>query len=66
MNKTFLTIGLLIVTMGLLWPFLEKFGLGKLPGDIFIDREDLQIYFPITSCVLVSLLLSFVLGLFKD
>jgi hypothetical protein len=49
--------------VGLLWPFLSKLGLGRLPGDIVIERENFRFYFPIVTCLIVSLVLSFFLWL---
>jgi formate hydrogenlyase subunit 3/multisubunit Na+/H+ antiporter MnhD subunit len=55
----FLGVGLVII--GLLWPYLTKLGLGKLPGDIVIRRDNFNFYFPITTCILISVVLT---GLF--
>ena len=56
-------IGLVLVIVGLLWPWLSKLGLGRLPGDIVIERGNVHIYFPIVTCIVVSVVLSFVLWL---
>ena len=58
-------IGLIIVVVGLLWPWLSKLPLGRLPGDILIDRPNMKLLLPITSMVLVSLLISLLLWLFR-
>ena len=47
------------------WPWLSKIGFGRLPGDIVIERENFRFYFPITSMILVSLLLSLIFWLFR-
>ena len=47
--------------VGLLWPYLGKLGLGRLPGDIVIERENGTVYVPLATCLLLSLLLSLVL-----
>mgnify|MGYP000199749287 CR=1 FL=1 len=65
MNRTLILIGLLIVAVGLLWPWLSKLPLGQLPGDIAIRRENVSFYFPITTMILASLLLSVLLWLFQ-
>ncbi|PXX99764.1 DUF2905 domain-containing protein [Halomonas sp. LBP4] len=65
MNRTLILIGLLIVAIGLLWPWLSKLPLGQLPGDIVIRRENFSFYFPITTMILASLVLSGVLWLFN-
>jgi hypothetical protein len=56
-------IGLAIVAVGLLWPWLTRLGLGRLPGDIVIERENFSFYAPITTGLLVSLALSLILWL---
>ena len=58
-------IGVVLVVMGLLWPLLEKSGLGRLPGDIIIERDNFRLYIPITSAILVSLALSLLFWLFR-
>ena len=58
MSRMLLWIGVSLIRAGLLWPWLQKFGLGRLPGDIVIGRGSTRFYFPLTSCVLVSLILS--------
>lgn len=65
MNRTLILIGLLIVAIGLLWPWLSKLPLGQLPGDIVIRRENFSFYFPITTMILVSLALTGILWLFN-
>ena len=65
MQRTLLIIGISIVVIGLLWPWLSKLPLGRLPGDIVIDRPGFTFYFPITTMVLISLLISFLLWLFR-
>jgi len=65
MNRTLILIGLLIVAVGLLWPWLSRLPLGQLPGDIVIRRENVSFYFPITTMLLASLLLSVLLWLFQ-
>ena len=61
--KWLVAIGLALVVVGLLWPWLSKLGLGRLPGDIVIERGNLRFYFPITTCLIVSVVLSFVFWL---
>jgi hypothetical protein len=61
--KLLVAIGLVLVVGGLLWPWLSKLGLGRLPGDIVIERGSVRFYFPITTCLIVSVVLSFVFWL---
>lgn len=65
MQRALIVIGVLLVAIGLAWPWLSKLGLFRLPGDIVIERENFRFYFPITSMVLLSLLLSLILWLFR-
>jgi hypothetical protein len=65
MNKTIIYIGILIIAIGLLWPYISKMPLGRLPGDIAIKKEGFQLYFPITTMVLVSLVVSIIIWLIK-
>ena len=61
MQKTLIIIGLVIVLAGIAWPWLSKLPLGRLPGDIVVDRENFRIYFPLTTMIIVSVLLSAVI-----
>ena len=63
MSRTLIAVGLLIVAVGVLWPWLGRLGLGRLPGNIVIERGTFTFYAPITTGLLVSLVLSFVLWL---
>ncbi len=63
MNRTLILIGLGIVAVGLLWPWLSRLPLGQLPGDIVIRRENVSLFFPITTMILVSVVLSGILWL---
>lgn len=65
MQRALIIIGITIVLIGLLWPWLSKLPLGRLPGDIVVDRPGFKFYFPITTMVLVSLLLSLIFWLFR-
>jgi Protein of unknown function (DUF2905) len=64
MARTLIIIGLVVVAVGLLWPWVSRLGLGRLPGDIVIERGNTSFYFPIVTCVLISVALSLVLWLF--
>jgi hypothetical protein len=61
MARVLIVLGLVILAAGLLWPYLSQLGLGRLTGDIKIERENLTLYFPLATCLLISLLLSVVL-----
>jgi hypothetical protein len=57
-TDTLIIFGLVLVAAGLLWPFLTKLGLGRLPGDIIIERENFRFYLPIATSLLISVVLS--------
>ncbi len=63
MSRWLVTIGVVLVIVGLLWPWLRELGLGRLPGDIVIERGNVHIYFPIVTCIIVSVALSIILWL---
>ena len=63
MSRTLIVIGLVILAVGLLWPLLSKLGLGRLPGDIVIERGNFTLYLPIATCLLISVVLSIILWL---
>ncbi|MFS0618538.1 DUF2905 domain-containing protein [Priestia megaterium] len=63
MPKMLITLGGILIVIGLLWQFV-----GKLPGDIFIKKGNTTFYFPVVTCILVSVVLSlifYVIGKFK-
>ena len=65
MQKTLIIIGIAILIMGLLWPWLGKLPLGRLPGDIIIDKPNMKLYFPITTMIIISIVISVILWLFR-
>lgn len=65
MARGLIILGIVLVVAGLLWPWLSKLGLGRLPGDIVIERGNGRFYFPITTSIIVSLVLSLVLWLLR-
>jgi hypothetical protein len=60
MARFLIVLGLAILVIGLLWPYLSQLGLGRLPGDIVIKRENMTFYFPLMTCLLLSVLFSLV------
>ena len=65
MARLLIFLGLCLVGVGLAWPWLSRLPLGRLPGDIVIRRPGFVFSFPVASCLLVSLLLSLLLWLFR-
>ena len=60
MQRILIVIGAVVLLAGLLWPWLSKLGLGHLPGDIRIETENAFFYFPITTSVIVSIVVSLI------
>ena len=65
MSRSLIYLGLLLVLAGVLWPWFSKLGLGRLPGDLYIERGSSRFYFPITTSILISLVQSLLLWLFR-
>lgn len=63
MSRTLIVVGLSIVAIGLLWPWVTRIGLGRLPGDIVIESENFRLYVPITTGILITVVLSAILWL---
>ncbi|HXE85273.1 MAG TPA: DUF2905 domain-containing protein [Hyphomicrobiaceae bacterium] len=61
MGKALIFLGLALVVLGLVWLAGERLGLGRLPGDIAIEREGMRIYIPLMTCLIVSVGLSLLL-----
>ena len=65
MQRILITLGIVLLVLGLFWPWLTRLGLGRLPGDIFIQRGGFRFYFPLTTALIVSVVLSLLLWLFR-
>ncbi len=63
MARFLIILGITILILGLLWPYLGRMGLGRLPGDIIIERENFTVYVPLATSLLISLLFSLLLWL---
>ena len=63
MPKALILIGIVLIAVGLAWLVGERFGLGRLPGDIVIERGNTRIYIPIMTSLIISVLLSLILWL---
>jgi len=60
MQRILIAIGAVLLAAGVLWPWLSRLGLGRLPGDIRIETENGVFYFPVTSCIIISIVVSIV------
>ena len=65
MQRALIVIGLIVLAAGLAWPLIGKLPLGRLPGDIVIDRPGFKFFFPLTTGILVSIVLSLIAWLFR-
>jgi hypothetical protein len=63
MSRLLITLGIVLVAVGLVWPLLAKLGLGHLPGDFRIERDDFTLFIPLTSGLIVSVVVSLILWL---
>jgi hypothetical protein len=65
MQRTLIIIGAIVLAAGILWPWLSRLGLGHLPGDIRIETANGTFYFPIVTCILISIVISVIFWLFR-
>ena len=60
MQRILIILGVIILIVGILWPWIIKLPIGKLPGDIIIDKPNFKVYIPITTMIIISLLLTLI------
>ena len=65
MRRFLITLGVILIVGGLLWPWIGKLGLGRLPGDIRFERDGFRFYFPITTGLLISAVVTLILWIFR-
>lgn len=65
MQRILILTGIFVLLAGLFWPWLAKIPLGRLPGDIIIHKPGLRVFIPITSMVVISIIVSIILWIFK-
>ncbi len=65
MQKLLIIVGAVLLIIGLLWPWIGKLGLGRLPGDIAVEKEGFNFYFPLMTSVIISIILSLLFWLFR-
>ena len=64
-RRILIVVGIVLLAAGLLWPFLTRLGIGRLPGDIVIERQNFRFYFPLVTSILVSIVLTALFWLFR-
>lgn len=65
MQRALIVIGLALLVAGLAWPWLSKLPFGRLPGDFSIQRENFSFYFPLATSIVVSIVISVLIWLFR-
>ena len=65
MQRTLIVIGLVIAAIGLAWPWLRRLPFGRLPGDIHVVREGFSFHFPIVTCIVISIVITIILWIFR-
>jgi len=65
MSRMLIIVGLVVVAIGLVWPWLSKLGFGRLPGDIVLRGGNITFYFPLVTCLLISIALSLLFWLMR-
>ncbi len=64
-QKILILIGVVLIIIGLTWPWLSKLPFGKLPGDIVVDKPNFKFFFPITSMIIISAIVSLIAWLIR-
>jgi hypothetical protein len=65
MSRWLIGIGVALILIGVLWPWLARIGLGRLPGDIHVERDGFQFFFPITTGLLISAVVTLILWILR-
>ena len=65
MQKMLIILGIIILAVGILYPYIKKISLGQLPGDLVFKSENLTLFFPIVTCIIISVVLTILFNLFK-
>jgi hypothetical protein len=65
MQRVLIIGGLIAIAVGLLWPWLARLGLGRLPGDMHVEREGFSFYFPLTTSIVVSIVVTLLIWLLR-
>ena len=65
MQKLLIVLGIALVLIGLAWPWISSMPFGRLPGDIVIQKENFTFYFPVTTMIIASVVLSLIVWFFR-
>jgi hypothetical protein len=64
-QRLLIVVGLLIAAVGLLWPWVSKLPIGRLPGDVVVDKPGFKLFAPFTTMIIVSLVVSLIVWLLR-
>ncbi|WP_455380396.1 DUF2905 domain-containing protein [Acidihalobacter prosperus] len=65
MARALIFIGIILILVGFFWPLIARLGFGRWPGDIFIHRGNFSFYFPLTTSIVISVIISLLIWFFK-
>jgi hypothetical protein len=65
MQRILIIVGLVLLAAGLAWPWLSKLPFGRLPGDFSVERDNFSFYFPLATSIVVSVVISVLIWLFR-
>ena len=65
MQKILIILGIILLIVGLLYPYIKKLGIGQLPGDILFKTGNSTFFFPVMTCLIISIILTIIFNLFK-
>ena len=65
MQKILIILGIIILAVGILYPYIKKISLGQLPGDLVFKSENSTLFFPIVTCIIISVVLTILFNLYK-
>lgn len=65
MSRKLIIIGIVFLALGLCWPLLQKLNFGRMPGDFIFKSGSFKIYFPLTTCIIISVVLSILFWIFR-
>lgn len=65
MRTLLIVLGAILLVIGIAWPLITRLGLGRLPGDVVVERGNFRFYFPIVTSLLISAIITLVAWLFR-
>ena len=65
MRRFLIVLGVMLIVAGVLWPWLRKLGFGRLPGDIRYEKDGFGFYFPLTTGLIISVVISLIVWIFR-